>query len=147
MGPPQIWALALLDSSLRPSSPVRGGRCGFPPRNALQGYWGFRCLSSVSRTGRRQSRCKRWPPLVAMFVVICHGSRAERLPCSLRSFKKLREPLRGCCRSLFSLNCVAFPEGALMSVSNFAIQTPIVLFSMRTYEFLKTHVLTCHHWQ
>ena len=54
-----------------------------------------------------------------------------------------------------SLNCVAgyrhifkmyykllgntkddFPKGALMSVSNFAIQTPLVLFRMRTYEFL-----------
>ena len=31
-----------------------------------------------------------------------------------------------------------------MSVSDFAIQTPRVLFSMRTYEFLQPHVLSCH---
>ena len=49
------------------------------------------------------------------------------------------------CVLLFKI--LPFGEGALMSVSDFSIQTPRVLFSMRTYEFLKTHVLACHHWQ
>ena len=44
---------------------------------------------------------------------------------------------------LISILCVVglILQGALMSVSNFTIQTPLVLFRMRTYEFLKTHVL------
>ena len=74
--------------------------------------------------------------------------RSDGVTGASRSFWETQCTLRGFCQSPCSLNCVAlfvlrlfkilpFWEGALMSVSDFAIQTPRVLFSMRTYEFLR----------